>query len=163
MIFEPSTGDNPMARHDTMTSRNFPLSCDNFVVLADASSTGAVMLGKNSDRPVYDSQPLVQVPRRNHRAGEKLQLAYVSLPEAEETYATVGSAPYWCWGYEEGMNEHGVAIGNEAIFTKDLATDIAAQASGSSPPKGLLGMELLRLGLERGKTARGSIRVMTSL
>lgn len=59
-----------MTRHDTMTSRNFPWSCDNFAVLADASSTGAVMLGKNSDRPVYDSQPLVQVPRRKHRAGE---------------------------------------------------------------------------------------------
>ena len=152
-----------MTRHDTMTSRNFPWSCDNFAVLADASSTGAVMLGKNSDRPVYDSQPLVQVPRRKHRAGEKLQLAYVSIPEAEETNATVGSAPYWCWGYEEGMNEHGVAIGNEAIFTKDLAADIAAQRAGNAPPKGLLGMELLRLGLERGKTAQESLEVMTSM
>lgn len=152
-----------MARPETMTSHTLPLSCDNFVVLADTSSTGAVMLGKNSDRPVYDSQPLVQVPHRKHPAGEKLQLAYVSIPEAEETNATVGSAPYWCWGYEEGMNEHGVAIGNEAIFTKDLANDIAAQGAGNAGLKGLLGMELLRLGLERGKTARESIDVMTSL
>ena len=152
-----------MGRHDTMRSHNLPWSCDNFVVLGDASSTGAVMLGKNSDRPVYDSQPLVQVPRCKHPAGEKLRLAYVSIPEAEETYATIGSAPYWCWGYEEGMNEHGVAIGNEAIFTKDLAADIAAQRAGNGPPKGLLGMELLRLGLERGKSARESIEVMTSL
>jgi secernin len=152
-----------MGRHDTRRSRNLPWSCDNFVVLADASSTGAVMLGKNSDRPVFDSQPLVRVPHRKHPAGERLQLAYMSILEAEETYATIGSAPYWCWGYEEGMNEHGVAIGNEAIFTKDLAADIAAQRAGNGPPKGLLGMELLRLGLERGKSARESLEVMTSL
>ena len=152
-----------MAARDTMASCNSPWSCDNFVVLSDASLTGTVMLGKNSDRPVYDSQPLVNTTRCKHPAGEKLQLAYVSIPEAEETYATIGSAPYWCWGYEEGMNEHGVAIGNEAIFTKDLAADIAAQRGGKGPEKGLLGMELLRLGLERGKTARESMQVMTSL
>ena len=150
-----------MAANETTPSRNLPWSCDNFVVLGDASSSGAVMLGKNSDRPVYDSQPLVHASRRKHPAGEKLQLAYVSIPEAEETYATIGSGPYWCWGYEEGMNEDGVAIGNEAIFTKDLAADIAAQRMGKGPEKGLLGMELLRLGLERGKTARESIQVMS--
>jgi secernin len=161
--FETSAGGNSMAAHDTTASRNFPWSCDNFVVLGNASSTGAVMLSKNSDRPVYDSQPLMNVARRKHPAGEKLQLAYVSIPEAEETYATIGSAPYWCWGYEEGMNEHGVAIGNEAIFTKDLAADIAAQKAGNGPEKGLLGMELLRLGLERGTTARESMQVITSL
>lgn len=152
-----------MTAHDTAATRNLPWSCDNFVVLGNASSTGAVMLGKNSDRPVYDSQPLVHVARRKHPASEKLKLAYVSIPEAAETYATIGSAPYWCWGYEEGMNEHGVAIGNEAIFTKDLAADIAAQRAGKGPETGLLGMELLRLGLERGKTARESLQVMTSL
>jgi secernin len=152
-----------MAAHHTITSRNLPWSCDNFVVLGNASATGAVMLGKNSDRPVYESQPLVSTALRKHPAGEKLQLAYVSIPEAEETYATVGSAPYWCWGYEEGMNEYCVAIGNEAIFTKDLAAAAAAQRAGNGPEKGLLGMELLRLGLERGKTARESMQVMTSL
>jgi secernin len=152
-----------MAVHHTATSRNLPWSCDSFVVLGNASATGAVMLGKNSDRPVFDSQPLVSAAHRKHPAGEKLQLAYVSIPEAEETYATVESAPYWCWGYEEGVNEHGVAIGNEAIFTKDLAADVAAQRAGNGPEKGLLGMELLRLGLERGKTARESMQAMTSL
>lgn len=152
-----------MAIHRTMTSRNLPWSCDNFAVLGDASATGAVMLGKNSDRPVFDTQTLVSTAYRKHPAGEKLPLAYVSIPEAEETYATVGSAPYWCWGYEEGMNEYGVAIGNEAIFTKDLAAEVAAQRAGKGTGKGLLGMELLRLGLERGKTARDSLQVMTLL
>ena len=91
-----------MAAHDTTASRTFPLSCDNFVVLGNASSTGAVMLGKNSDRPVYDCQPLVNVVHRKHTAGEKLQLAYVSIPEAEETYAKIGSPTYWCWATKKG-------------------------------------------------------------
>jgi secernin len=100
--FETSAGGNSMAAHDTTASRNLPWSCDNFVVLGNASSTGAVMLGKNSDRPVYDSQPLVNAAWRQHPAGEKLQLAYVSIPEAEETYGTIGSAPYWCWATTKG-------------------------------------------------------------
>jgi secernin len=161
--YETSSGGNSMAVHSTTTSRNLPWSCDSFVALGNASATGAVMLGKNSDRPVFDSQALVRTAHCKHPAGEKLQLAYVSIPEAEETCATVGSAPYWCWGYEEGMNEHGVAIGNEAIFTKGLAANVAAERAGNGPQKGLLGMELLRLGLERGKTARESMQVITSL
>jgi secernin len=57
------------------------------------------------------------------------------------------------------MNEYGVAIGNEAIFTKDLKVS----ASDPGKQKGILGMELVRLGLERGKTAKGALEVITQL
>lgn len=33
--------------------------CNNFVVLPDISSTKNVIMAKNSDRPSFDSQPLV--------------------------------------------------------------------------------------------------------
>lgn len=137
--------------------------CDTYVVLADRSATGSVVLGKNSDRPAFDCQPLAMHARKKFEKGTRLELAYTTIDEAEERYATLGSSPYWCWGYEEGINEYGVAIGNEAIYTKDLTENTELEKSGHPVTKGILGMELIRLGLERGKTAKEALDVITAL
>ncbi|HEX7126217.1 MAG TPA: C69 family dipeptidase [Thermodesulfobacteriota bacterium] len=138
-------------------------SCDTLVALPDVTTTGTTILGKNSDRPVFDCQPLVYSPRRTAGPRARLRLAYLEIPDAETSYATLGSSPYWCWGYEEGLNEFGVAIGNEAIFTATCAAAVAEARAGRPPAPGLLGMELLRLGLERGRSAREALAVMTGL
>lgn len=145
------------------TTRTRPMSCDNFVVLPDLTSDGRILLGKNSDRPEYETQPLRYEPRRTATAGEPFQLRYVQVPSVAQTYAHLGAAPYWCWGYEMGINEYGLAIGNEATFSRDLAEKAAAHQRGQSPAHGIVGMELLRLGLERARTAEEAIEVMTAL
>lgn len=55
------------------------------------------------------------------------------------------------WGAEMGANESGVVIGNEAIWSIDKS-DVET--------KRLLGMDLLRLGLEYGKTAEGALNII---
>jgi len=137
-----------------------PWSCDTFVAMPDATPGGHVLVGKNSDRPVSDSQPLRFHSRRP--AGGKLALAHVDL-EDTGGYAHLGGSPYWCWGHELGMNEWGVVIGNEALFTRDWAAAVAQARAGSPPEPGLLGMELVRLGLERGRTAAEAMSVICSL
>jgi secernin len=140
-----------------------PWSCDSFVVMPAASADGTMLLGKNSDRPVNETQPLRYLRSRRPSPSERLRLAYVEIPDARETLAHVGASPYWCWGHELGLNERGVAIGNEALFTRDLALNQQRARAGGSPEPGILGMELLRLGLERGRTAVEAVEVMTAL
>jgi secernin len=138
-------------------------ACDTWVALPDATRDGSTLWAKNSDRLVFDSGPLMFYPRRAWPAGTQLDLGRLTVPEVAETYATLGSSPYWSWGYEEGINEFAVAIGNQGIYTKVLADEIAAHAEGHGPARGLTGMDLVRLGLERGRSAREALEVVTKM
>lgn len=132
-------------------------ACDTWVAMGDVTTCGYTILAKNSDRPTFGCQPLVLHPRRKWPAGSKIDLARITIAQVPETCATLGSSPYWSWGYEEGINEHGVAMGNQAIWTKVLTEEIASHKAGKGPRLGPTGMDLVRLGLERGKTAREAL------
>jgi secernin len=146
---------------DRSTPQNRPWSCDTFAVHAAHTAYRATILGKNSDRPAGETQPLRWVGSR--RGGGRVRLAYVEVDEVAETIPHLGSSPYWCWGHESGVNVHGVAIGNEALFTRDLAEAVSDARSGSHVKAGVLGMELVRLGLERAGSASAAVEVMTGL
>ena len=137
--------------------------CDTWVALPNSTSTHNLILGKNSDRPVFDCQPLMFYPRQTWPRGEHIRLEYRELPQAECTYATLGSSPYWCWGYEEGINEYSVVIGNEAIFTRTFRQAAEANQGSQEPALGLLGMDVIRLALERSRTARQAVEIMGRL
>lgn len=129
------------------------LSCDTFAICKEDSVSGQNILAKNSDRPLGEAQPLLFIRGRVHNSGEPLRCTHLTIPQAEKTYSVIGSKPYWMWGFEMGINEKGVVIGNEAQGSKN-----AAEAQ-----EGLLGMDLLRLGLERGGTAYEAMHVIIRL
>ena len=128
-------------------------SCDTWVALKDATRDGSVILAKNSDRPPMEAQPLVQAPRCEYEPGAMVKCTHIEIPQSSVTYAHIGSKIWWTFGYEHGMNEHGVAIGNEAVWSKEPREEGV----------GLLGMDLIRLGLERGKSAYEAMHVMIEL
>ena len=121
--------------------------CDTLCVRTPAG----MLFAKNSDRHPDEAQVVEwHAPRP---AGGELRTQYLTIPDAG-AFALVGSRPTWLWGFEHGVNEHGVAIGNEKIWTTTRARDL---------PPALLGMDLVRLGLERGRTADDALDVMTAL
>jgi len=130
----------------------FDESCDTMVALGGATRGGNTVFAKNSDRPQDEAQPLVLVPGADHSGGFS-GTQFVAVPQVEHTYRHVGSKPYWCAGYEHGFNEHQVVIGNESL---------PSLLPESSEPK-LVGMEILRLVLERSKSAEEAVDVMTGL
>ncbi len=122
--------------------------CDTIAIVSD----GEVLFAKNSDRDPNESQILDWQERAAHPAGSTLTCTHIEIPQVEQTWAVLVSRPFWMWGAEMGANEHGLIIGNEAVFTRE-----------SVPETGLTGMDLVRLALERSRTADEAVDTITSL
>ncbi len=125
--------------------------CDCAVALGAATARGATLFGKNSDREKLEAQPLRAIAAREHPAEASVHCTVLEIPQARRTFAVLGSGPFWCWGLEQGVNEHGVALGNETVFTHEEL---------ELPERGLLGMDLVRLALERASSAREAASVI---
>ena len=111
-----------------------------------------MVFAKNSDRPPSEVQIAWPFGRRAS-AGCTLRTQYLSIGDTG-AHAAFLSCPTWLWGAEHGVNEHGVAIGNERVSTIHDAT--------SATPR-LIGMDLVRLGLERARSAAEAVDVLTGL
>lgn len=119
--------------------------CDTLVATADATASGVMMMAKNSDREPNEAQNITFVPARDYPANSRVPCTYIEIPQVRHTFASLLSRPFWMFGAEMGVNEHGVAIGNEAVFTREKYI---------KKNSALLGMDMLRLALERTRTAR---------
>jgi secernin len=109
-----------------------------------------MLFAKNSDRPPDEPQVVESRAAHGPRA---VELQYLTIPDPGAAAAVV-SRPTWLRGAEHGVNEHRVAIGNEKIWTVD---DPRGQ------PPALLGMDLVRLVLDRAHDADEGLRVLTDL
>lgn len=122
--------------------------CDTQVLRAE----NGIWFAKNSDREPQEPQAVVAVPAVRADPARELRTTYLTIEQQPQRAAMILCKPSWIWGAEMGFNEHGLVIGNEAIFSRQRSKTPA-----------LLGMDLLRLGLERAQDCASAIEVITGL
>lgn len=115
------------------------------------ATPGGMLFAKSSDRHPDEVQVVEWHDARPART--PLRTQYLEIDDTG-AFGVLGSRPTWLWGMEHGVNEHAVAVGNEKIWTTGRAR---------AQPVGLLGMDLVRLALERARSADEALDVVTTL
>ena len=122
------------------------------------------IFGKNSDRDPGEPQMIhychgldgISVPNHPENLKKYDMNQFHTLQKAVLAFKSplraLISQPAWMWGAEMGVNESGVAIGNEAVFSRSPVDK-----------NGLLGLDILRLALLNGETAQEAAAVVISL
>jgi dipeptidase len=110
---------------------------------------GVVWFGKNSAGEA--SQPQVVEQHHLRRGSPVTRATYLEVPAPEHRLAMILSRREAVWGAEMGVNQHGVAIGCQAVFTR-----LARRRGG-----GLLGADLVRLALEQARSSRDARDIIT--
>jgi dipeptidase len=128
--------------------------CDTSLATEKFTKTQKRIFAKNSDREPNEAQSILHVPRMEHPKDSILKTTYIEIPQTSTTFEIFLSKPFHMWGAEMGVNEFGVCIGNEAVFTN---------LKISKMNNGLTGMDLIRLALERSKTAKDALFLITEL
>ncbi len=126
--------------------------CDTFVALSSATLTESVLLAKNADTEVNEAQHLLKIPGRDWPEGAQLRLSHRVIPQVRRTHEVVLDKSFWLYGGEIGANEHGVAIGNEAVFSNK-----------TSQGDGVILIDLLRLMLERATDRHEAVQIAADL
>ena len=132
-----------------LTAMVYALACTNFIVGKKASTDGSVICSYNADS--YGAfMRLAHYPAARHQKGDMRKIyewdtnKYLGeIPEAEETYNVVGN-----------INEWQVTIGETTYGGREEMVDSTGVIDYGS---------LIYIGLQRSKSAREAISVMTSL
>src|SRR3990170_2553900 len=113
-----------------------------------------MLFAKSADCEVNEANAVVRVPSQKHGKGEAVRITHLVIPQAEETYEVLLTKAFWTYGCEIGVNEYGLAMGEEAVFTTEMAKE---------DRDGIIGPDLMRIGLERARNCQEAIAIMTHL
>ncbi len=128
------------------------MGCDMLVALGRATVDGATLIGHNSDQPIGQFQALCRTAGQDHAADEKNRTHSWELPQARQTFTVLGTQPHGAWGYTQGVNEHGLAVGCTRLRNKIPCRE-----------GGFLGPDLVRLALERCRSVAQAVDLLTTV
>ena len=121
-------------------------------VIQVVRTESGVWFAKNSDREPREPQVVVRQAPVYGDTARLVKTTYLEIPQVGRRFGVLMSKPAWCWGAEMGVNDKWVCIGQAAVFSTRRTLKPA-----------LLGMDLVRLGLERSASALEAVTVITRL
>lgn len=128
------------------------MGSDMLVALKEASADGTTLFGLNHHAAAHERHTLQVVHGSMHDTGAVIALGGINIPQARQTFAALGVQPAGQWGFEHGVNEHRVAVG---------VTAWRSRLDGGPAP--LAGADLVRLALERSRSALLAVEALTDL
>lgn len=128
--------------------------CDTLVALQETTINRNTIFAKSADCEVNEANVVVRIPRKNHNKGEKVRITHLTIPQSCETYEVILAKAFWTYGCEMGINEHGLVMGEEAVYTTQ---------EGIEQKDGIIGPDLMRIGLERANNCQEAIETMIKL
>jgi len=121
------------------------------VAVGTETRDGSVIFAKNTDRDPNEAHEVIHLSRKKHES-DVVRTTYIEIPQVKESNEVLLMKPFWIWGAEMGTNNHGLTIGNEATWTKEPLEK-----------ESLIGMDFLRLALERAATASEALKIIVDL
>lgn len=132
----------------------FQGECTTFMAQGSALKSGkGTIISKNRDQSAATLSEIGLQEKSRHTSDEVYQAAYIDIPQVTETYKFTGSRTAGRWGYGMGINEFQVSVGDNDSTSRDILTF----------KKGLHDNDVVRLVLERAKTAREGVDVVANL
>ncbi|MBC8016616.1 MAG: C69 family dipeptidase [Sporomusaceae bacterium] len=132
----------------------FQGECTTFMAQGSALIRGkGTIISKNRDQSAATLSEIGLQENSRHSSDEVYQAAYITIPQVMETYKFIGSRTAGRWGYGMGINEFQVSVSDNDSTSRDILTF----------KKGLHDNDVVRLVLERAKTAREGVDVVANL
>jgi secernin len=128
------------------------MGCDMVVAVGPATENRHTLFGTNYHGVAGAGMALRLNPGRAFELGETVQTQVLQLPQARQTFNVLGNQPLNTWGYQHGINEYEV-VAACCTWRSKLVCD----------QPGLTGTDLVRLLLERCRSARQGFDLLTGL
>ena len=128
--------------------------CTTFIANGKALASGSgSVIAKNRDVGLHTLSEIGLHQAATHPKDSLYKAAYIDIPEVEQTYKFIGSRSAGRWGYGMGINEYQVSVSDNDAPSRD---ELGFTAS-------LHDNDLIRLVLERAKTAREGVDIVAGL
>lgn len=132
----------------------FQGECTTFLASGKALKDGkGTMIMKNRDIGATSLCEVAIQEAATHPNNAIYEAAYIDLPQVSKTYKFIGSRTAGRWGYAMGINEYQVTVADNDAPSRDT---LAFKS-------GLHDNDVIRLILERAKTAREGVEIAAKL
>jgi dipeptidase len=142
------------------------LACTTVIVGKNRSTDGSVLVIHNEDLGENAAHKVVINKRQQWKPGDKLQLFNgTNINQSQQSFRFVATSifekSFYPGDYTFGVNENKLAATNNTAYLRGIKT--YEESVAYKNPGGIIWTELTQLALERGVTARDTVKMLGAL